>query len=598
MLRIRFYSIVILILVSLNGFAQLNPKAKEAFNKGEFEKAALLYNKNLEVISSSNDSYSNLIYNLAEAYRYAGNYRLADSLHATVDYSKVSYWGYALTMLQQYRADKCMAFAKYHLKFDSQHHELNRIEWACELAKKKIDESRVVVKAVPIPRKRDRLVVPGFMIGNQSDKEALYLFDEYAGKRSEKSNSKNQKYPMYISTITRKGKEQMNYSIGNPSKVGFSIHPEFFTLLYNPEYYDNYKVSSKSKMIFENEKELPDSLKSLIKYKEFEVYDHKEVVKHAWISPDKNVMVFSSNKLKGEGGYDLFMTTLTSTGWTKPVNMGERVNTTYNELYPFISPNGILYFSSNGREGQGGYDIYSFDLNQMESDEAVNLPKPYNSAFDDFAFVYHEQTGHGLFASTRPNGVFSNQIFRFENKLVSCDASVVFKDFPTIENRNSKPKYCINFDRLSLQDSLPKGKIFNWAMGDGKKAKGLKFNYCYSSPGIYSARLLIYDPAKKTMDTTNIKQDMVVTEKDFFYIEYGTQGKSVELTTTYSSCKKCSNQNFYWDFGDGTYGCGFTVKHTYKDYGNYTVKLVVKYNKDKDNRSYSCFERVVVEEAP
>jgi len=47
------------------------------------------------------------------------------------------------------------------------------------------------------------------------------------------------------------------------------------------------------------------------------------------------------------------MSTLTSNGWTKPMNLGSRVNTSYNEISPFISPNGILYFSSNGREGHG-----------------------------------------------------------------------------------------------------------------------------------------------------------------------------------------------------------------------------------------------------
>lgn len=579
--------------------AQINPKAKEAFNKGNFEKAISLYQQDLKKISSASAQYNTLVYNLAEAYRLAGNYSMADSLHSTVDYSKASYWGYALTLLQQYRADKCLKFVNYHLKFDPLHPELTRIETACDLIRTKIDESRVVLKQVPLPQKKERLLLPGFIVGLQDEKEAIARFGEYAGRRKEKTTMPKQaEYPINVSGLVLKGSNENNRSLSSLSKVGYSISPQHFTPFYNPEYYNFYKASSQTHTVFEPGTVLPDSLKSLSHHKEFAFYDHKEIMKQGWISPDKNVMVFSTNKLKGEGGYDLYMSTLSSDGWTKPMNLGSRVNSSYNEISPFISPNGILYFSSNGREGHGGYDIYSFDLNKMDSVEAENLPKPFNSAFDDYGFLYHEQSGIGLFASTRPNGILSNQLFRFENKIVNCDASFIFKDFPEITTRNASPKYCVNFNMLSLQDSLPKGKIYSWTMGDGKKNKGLKFTYCYNKPGIYNARLLIYDPAKKTTDTTKITKEIVVTEKDFLRMEYSTKDKAVEFTTTSSYCRKCDNLNYYWDFGDGTFGCGFAVKHVYKEYGAYTVRVIMKFRKDKTEKTFTCFDRIVVEEAP
>ncbi|HVD98180.1 MAG TPA: PKD domain-containing protein [Cytophagaceae bacterium] len=584
---------------SPKAFSQINPKAKEAFNKGNFEKAIELYEKDFQKISPENDRYQSLLYNLAEAYRLNGNYRMADSLHAMEDYTKTSYWGYALTLLQQYRADKCLKFVRYHLKFDPQHPELVNIEGACEIARNKTDDSKVILKTVPLPQKKERLIVPGFIIGMQNEKEAIQRFNEYAGKRKDKNTSpKQMEYPLAVSGIHLKGKSEMDLSLSNPSKVGFSIAPGHFTCFYNPAYYDFYKATSMTKKIFEPGVHLPDSLKSMDHHKEFAFYEHKEIVKQAWISQDKNVMVFSTNKLKGEGGYDLYMSTLTSNGWTKPVTLGSRVNTSYNEISPFISPNGILYFSSNGRDGQGGYDIYSYDLNLMDSTEVENLPKPFNSAFDDYGYLYHEQTGFGVFASTRPNGILSKQLFRFENKIVNCDANFVFKDFPEITTRNAPPKYCINFNMISLQDSLPKGKIFAWMMGDGKKIKGLKFSYCYAKPGIYNARLLIYDPLRKSIDTTQLTKEIVVTEKDFLRMEYSTKGKTAEFTTTSSYCRKCDNLTYYWDFGDGTYGCGFTAKHTYKEYGAYTVRLIMKFRKEKTERTFACFDRVIVEEAP
>ena len=574
--------------------AQSNAKAKEAFNKGYFEKSVVLYQKEFQKTTKENTSYNSLLYNMAEAYRLSGNYRMADSLHAQVDYSKASYWGYALTLLQQYRADKCLKYAKYNLKFDALQSELNQIVTACALFKAKVEESNVIIKTIPLPQKKERLIIPGFIIGKQDEKEVVERFNEYAYKRKDIDKSDN--YPINLSGISLKGKTAMNFSVANPEKAGFSISPDHFTYFYNPAYYRLYKASSKSKTIFESGTKLPDGLKSLGHHKEFPVCGHKEIIKQAWVSSDKNVMIFSTNKLKGEGGYDLYMSTLSSDGWTKPVNLGSRINTSYNEISPFISPNGMLYFSSNGREGHGGYDIYSFDLSRMDSSETENLPKPFNSAFDDYSFLYHEQSGFGVFASTRPNGIFSKQLFSFENKVVNCDAHLVFQVYPEITARNANPKYCINFDKLSLQDSLPKNRVYAWMMGDGKKNKGLKFSYCYTKSGFYKAKLLIYNPSKKTTDTTKITQDIVVAEKDFLRMEYATKGKLAEFTTTSSVCKKCDNVNYYWDFGDDTFGCGFAVKHSYKTFGAYNVRLIMHFKKEKTERSFSCYDRIIIEE--
>lgn len=593
------YSSIILVFCAYNVVAQPSSKAKEALNKGQFQKAIKLYNANLAGISKDHQHYNSVVYNLAEAYRYAGDYRLADSLHASVDYSKASYWGYALTLLQQYRVDKCLKFARYHLKFDALHPELTAIHEACELASKKIDETKVELKTYQLPKKKERLIIPGFFIGAQNEKETITQFESYAGTIKGKKDSVAFGNPLTVSAIFFKGKETKDYSVLSSSKVGYSIHPDHFTYYYNPNYYTLYRASSKSKTLFEQGKDFPDSLKSLSHYKEFEVYGFKEVIKEAWISQDKTVMVFSSNKLKGEGGYDLFVTTLSSDGWGKPINIGTRVNSSYNEISPFISPNGILYYSSNGRVGHGGYDIYSFDLSKLDQDvQAENLPKPFNSPFDDYGFLFHEHTGFGLFASTRPYGILSNQLFVFENKLINCPSKQVFNGYPEITNRNTRPKYEHYVDYLTLQDSLPKGKIYYWAMGDGNKERGLKFKHTYKSPGIYKATLLLYDPSKRKYDTTQVSKDIVVVEKDFLYLEYDAKGKKVEFTTTASQCKKCDNISYYWDFGDGEMGCGFTVTHEYKDYGTYTVRLIMKYTKEKSERSMACFERVVVEDKP
>lgn len=79
---------------------------------------------------------------------------------------------------------------------------------------------------------------------------------------------------------------------------------------------------------------------------------------HPAISADGYVMYFSSDMEGGKGGMDIYMSRKDSGGvWGTPVNMGDKINTAGNEVFPFVATNGILYFSSNGLDGLGGLDI-------------------------------------------------------------------------------------------------------------------------------------------------------------------------------------------------------------------------------------------------
>lgn len=101
-----------------------------------------------------------------------------------------------------------------------------------------------------------------------------------------------------------------------------------------------------------------------------------------FLAADGSTLYFSSNRPGGRGGMDLWQSTLTDRGaWTEPVNLGLAVNTTGNEIAPFMLPDGLnLYFASDGHTGMGGFDLYrSGFTNGFGWDQPVNLGYPINT---------------------------------------------------------------------------------------------------------------------------------------------------------------------------------------------------------------------------
>lgn len=106
---------------------------------------------------------------------------------------------------------------------------------------------------------------------------------------------------------------------------------------------------------------------------------------HAAISPDGKKLFFTSNREGGMGGLDIFVSELDASGdWGIPVNLGANVNTPYNEDNPFITSDGnMLFFSSEGHNSMGGFDIFKCSRNASGWDTPQNLGSPINTTDDD-----------------------------------------------------------------------------------------------------------------------------------------------------------------------------------------------------------------------
>lgn len=135
---------------------------------------------------------------------------------------------------------------------------------------------------------------------------------------------------------------------------------------------------------------------------------------HPSISTDGMKLYFSSNMPGGFGGMDLYVCHwIDDSTWAFPVNLGAPINTKNEEVFPFIDKDNKFYFASNGRDGLGGLDIYSFDMFKPFI-PPVRLPAPINSTDDDFGFVTFPNANTGFFSSDRGKRGVDDDIYSFE----------------------------------------------------------------------------------------------------------------------------------------------------------------------------------------
>jgi outer membrane protein OmpA-like peptidoglycan-associated protein len=131
-------------------------------------------------------------------------------------------------------------------------------------------------------------------------------------------------------------------------------------------------------------------------------------------SVDERTLYFSSNRRGGKGGLDLYRVPIDNSGrFGRPINLGAAINTPGDEIFPFISGNGKLYFSSNGHPSIGGLDLFMASRNENEI-VVEHLGVPMNSIGDDFAISLSDST-QGYLSSNRPGGKGDDDIYYFKS---------------------------------------------------------------------------------------------------------------------------------------------------------------------------------------
>jgi outer membrane protein OmpA-like peptidoglycan-associated protein len=134
---------------------------------------------------------------------------------------------------------------------------------------------------------------------------------------------------------------------------------------------------------------------------------------HATLSADSNILYFTSDRKGGLGGTDIYKSTKDAKGkWGKPVNLGSTINTEFNEDGPFILLDNTLYFSSEGHNSMGGFDIFYSKLGSNGTwSTPVNLGYPINTTDDDLFYTPVDSLT-AYVASVRKEGIGNLDIYK------------------------------------------------------------------------------------------------------------------------------------------------------------------------------------------
>ncbi|RDY58181.1 OmpA family protein [Flagellimonas nanhaiensis] len=139
-------------------------------------------------------------------------------------------------------------------------------------------------------------------------------------------------------------------------------------------------------------------------------------VAHPVLSPDEKRLYFVSDMPGTHGESDIFMTRIIGDGTYGPiVNLGKNINTRARETFPYITKDGVLYFSSDGHQGLGGLDVFATKIAFDDYDQPiVNVGRPINGPQDDFAFIIDDEYKKGYFSSNREGGMGEDDIYEFD----------------------------------------------------------------------------------------------------------------------------------------------------------------------------------------
>lgn len=149
---------------------------------------------------------------------------------------------------------------------------------------------------------------------------------------------------------------------------------------------------------------------------EFPFNNESYSVGHPAISPDGKVMYFSSDMPGGKGGADIYKSEkLADNTWTKPQNLGDKINTVSNEMFPFYHEGEMLFFASNGLGGSGGLDIFVAGIKDGNFSTPENLGTEINSSEDDFGLILSQNQSYGYFSSNRVGGEGDDDLYFFKN---------------------------------------------------------------------------------------------------------------------------------------------------------------------------------------
>ena len=194
--------------------------------------------------------------------------------------------------------------------------------------------------------------------------------------------------------------------------------------------------------------------------------DTLDIVGHPTLTGDELIMYFAAELRGGFGEKDIWVAMRDNTNepFRRPFNLGERINTAGNEVFPFLRNDTTLYFSSDGHGGMGGLDIFVSTMDTAGNwGEPRNLKYPINSIGDDFSIVFHPSQECGFISSSRGNSRGVDNIYYFEEPTIHFTFSGTVKDAKTKQLVSNANVRMVGSDGSSLSTRTNDKGYFNFS---------------------------------------------------------------------------------------------------------------------------------------
>lgn len=413
-----FFSFVFILSASM-AHGQRTPlmQADLAFTKGDFYDAATLYKKAFTK-EKNKAKRAEIIYKVAESYRMTNDYKNQEVWYAKAikanfkEPAAILHYADALKMNGKYD-EAIVQYTNYKKLAESDTHGDLGIEASQQAQKWKDKPSRYRLDNVSaINTKYSDFAVT---YSNKDHRHVIFSSARQEALGKNNDGWTGEKFQdLFEASFDKKGKwsspkpllEPIN---SNASEGATAMDPKGESLFFTRCEIEKGKIgvceiyfTKRKGAIWDEPKLIPLAIADSF------------TVGHPSLSADEQTLYFTSDMPDGFGKKDIWLSKYDkkTKEWGKPINAGNKINSEENEMYPYITSDGTLYFSSYGHIGMGGLDIFMAKQTNGVFEEAVNLKYPVNSSNDDFAFIVDELTGdRGFLTSDRDGGKGGDDIY-------------------------------------------------------------------------------------------------------------------------------------------------------------------------------------------
>lgn len=422
------FKIIIIVIVFVNLFSYTATAKKpnryvkiadKAFENYKYSIAAEKYNKALKKIKGDKDEKNRIYFRMAECYRLTNNYsRALNQFKRLIGFNYqeknpviLLYYADLLKIMENY--NEAITYYNAYQLLNPDDKRADNGKFSCENIKMWLENpTKHQIKELDNINSRESDFAPAYadrgqntLIFTSTRKESTgNLIDEWTDEEFS---------DLFVSRIDQTGKwskpvlldnengdVENNNVINTIANEGTPFMNSNFSQMYFTRCSNTIKKASGCQIYYTKRTGRTFSRPELI----YTDIDTTVAIGHPTLSSDELTIYFSALRSGGKGGNDIWVATRKNRTeqFGRPKNLGDQINTTGDEVFPFLKNDTLLYFSSNGHTSIGGLDIFVSRLNdRREWEIPQNMGSPMNSNYDDFGIVFHSEKNEGFFSSNR-----------------------------------------------------------------------------------------------------------------------------------------------------------------------------------------------------